>query len=136
MSGIENNPLPEELVRGLRWADDLTFYSIHCIRNAPPEESDLGTIDGFRILRGTLLERGPVRQKVVDGVLKSHRTFRGKTRKCFFPRHALQMTDGTKTLIALLCYQCGIMQYYVNAVRQNTFFGIAEMPQILKNPII
>jgi hypothetical protein len=116
--------LGNDLVAALESADRLEVFTIDpnggwdlSPRDATPRTPQSGESMRLRlesrknVFGSTVIERGAVRAELTARLLAGIRPD-ANAAKCFLPRHGLVFTQGTRTIVVLVCFECDDLYIY------------------------
>ena len=109
-TGCASSP-QDEFVRQLEKANSFELYSLEPFKD-PDELSSLDEdptgpgerLHGWRVLGKTTVSDDPTRRVITRAFKKA--LDRGTPNKCFYPRHAIRITDGDTTIDLVICFGC------------------------------
>ena len=129
-SANENDEVARELIDGLRSATTLTLYSLKPYQNwEESDEPDPFTANfeqdgdewflGWSLLGSIDVAAPEIRGRLIDAFEASIHV-EDYQAACFFPRHGIRATDGATTYNAVICFECGYCDWYVDRESRPT----------------
>lgn len=128
---IGSNRLPSEVVDSIQKSPNVTFLSLE------PKPENLSEDDPAR--RVTLkdypilgsFQLNPEQKRLVADTLQTQiPRFALEASKCFDPRHAIRIEEGSETTDLLICYDCGWIEIHHSRSRTVRRHMIKNVPGV------
>ncbi len=110
--------LPEKAAEVLEKADQIELYSLEPLpEQKAAEDPNAPRFHGWLLLGKTTLKAGETRTNVQNALDVA--VGRGQTARCFEPRHGIRATHGDKTVDMVICFACGLVDFYDDAKKRE-----------------
>jgi hypothetical protein len=123
--------------RELNSPDSLILYSIDGMDSDHKESKYPESVErfhGYPVLGKIEIVDSKQRSEIAEAVKAGIKSSDGTMNKCFWPRHALRVTQSGKTIDYVICFEC--LQLKIHRGDEEERLATADTPQMLLNTIL